>query len=214
MHKKKYMMLVIYQVIAIALLYLISKNEYHKYEVMLYPEYYQTYIKSLFIQIFLILNAMFVLFLALDHDMSFIKPLISFFGRSKVFLYKYLFFLSHILIFSCFIVMIYVSIPRISIGLDIEFSSMMFLDLCLDMLLILNIILICIKDKFKTLAILVVLIYILMILMMTSHNNMIYYIFPIFYVDKSINHIEIYYKLCYISLGFSIYFLKSLKEGL
>jgi hypothetical protein len=210
MHKKKYMILVIYQIISIMLLYLISKNEYQTYDVMLYPNYYQSYIKALFLQIFLILNAMFVLFLCLDHDMNFIKPLISYFGREKVFLNKYLFFFSHMMIFSCFIVMIYVSIPRLSIGIYIDFSYVMFLDLCLDMVLILNIILITIKDK--TLAILIVLVYILMILFTSSQNEIIYYIFPIFSIDKSINSIEIYYKLCYISLGFSLYYLKSLKE--
>lgn len=214
MHKKKYMILVIYQLIAIALVILISKNEYQKYEVMLFPLYYQIYIKALFLQIFLILNAMFVLFLAIDHDQSFMKPLIGFFGRSKIYLNKYLFFIIHILIFFCFITMIYISIPKMTIGIDIQFDLYMFIDLLMDMILILNLILIMIKDKYKSLAILIVLIYMLMTLFMPSDDLWIYYMFPIFRIDKDINYIEIYYKLCYISLGFSIYFLKSLKETL
>lgn len=214
MHKKKYMILVIYQIIAISLMLLISKNEYQRYEVILYPMYYQTYIKALFLQIFLILNAMFVLFLALDHDQSFIKPLVSYFGRSKVFICKYVFFLIHITLFFCFIVMIYISIPKLSIDIDLEFSYALFIDLFFDMVIILNLILILIKDKYKTLAILIVLIYMLMTLFTSLQDEMFYYIFPIFNSNKDINMIEIYYKLCYISLGFSIYFLKSLKEAL
>ncbi|BCR36032.1 hypothetical protein [Mariniplasma anaerobium] len=208
------MILVIYQLIAISLIILISKNEYQKYEVMLYPLYYQTYIKALFLQIFLILNAMFVLFLALDHDQDFMKPLISFFGRQKVFVHKYLFFFMHIIIFFSFIIMIYILIPKLMIGVDIQIEVFMFIDLLMDMFLILNLILIFIKDKYKTLAILIVLIYMLMTLFMPYDKLWLYYIFPIFRIDKDINMIEIYYKLCYISLGFSIYFLKFLKEAL
>lgn len=214
MHKKKYMILVIYQLISLALIILISKNEYQKYEVMLNPLYYEIYIKALFIQIFLILNAMFVLFLALDHDQSFIKPLISFFGRQKVFLNKYSFFSFHIIIFFSFISMIYIVIPKLAIGIDMKFEPYMFIDLFLDMFLILNLILILIKDKYKTLAILIVLIYMMMTLFMPTDELWIYYLWPIFRMDKDINLIEIYYKICYISLGFSIYFLKSLKETL
>jgi hypothetical protein len=214
MHKKKYMILVIYQLIAISLLILISKNEYQKFEVMLYPTYYQIYIKALFLQIFLILNAMFVLFLSLDHDQSFMKPLISFFGRDKVFMHKYLFFFIQIVIFFSFIMMTYISIPKLVIGIDINFEPFMFIDLLMDMFLILNLILIFIKDKYKTLAILIVLVYMLMTLFMPHEEVWLYYIFPIFRLDKDINMTEIYYKLCYISLGFSIYFLKSLKETL
>jgi hypothetical protein len=214
MHKKKYMMLVIYQIIALALIILISKNEYQAYEVILNPLYYEIYIKALFVQIFLIFNAMFVLFLALDHDQSFIKPLIGFFGRQKVFMNKYIFFFFHIIMFFSFIVMIYIIIPKLTIGLDMKLEVIMFLDLLMDMFLILNLILIFIKDKYKTLAILIVLMYMLLTLFMPYEKQWIYYLCPIFRIDKVINIIEIYYKLCYISLGFSIYFLKSLKEEL
>ncbi len=214
MHKKKYLMLVIYQLISIGLLVLITHNEYEKFHVLLFPNFYQEYISSLFCQIFLILNAMFVLFLSMDHDQSFFKPLISFFHRDKVYFVKYLFFVIHIMIFYIFIIMIYMSIPHLLIDLDMKFSAFLFIDIGLDMFLILNFILIFIKDKHKTLAILIVLIYILISLFIPSKHAFIYYILPIYQFDKDINFIELLYKICYISLGMSIYFLKSLKEDI
>lgn len=212
MHKKKYMMLVIYQVLALGLIVLITQNEYVELEVMLFPEYYQNYISTLFCQIFLILDAMFVLFLSMDHDQTFLKPLISFFGREKVYIAKYIFFMIHIIIFYLFILILYVSIPKLLIDLDMVFDIFLFIDIGLDMLIILNLILIFIKDKHKTLAILIVLMYILITLFLPNHNVYLYYILPIHTFDKTTNMIEIYYKICYICLGISIYFLKSLKE--
>lgn len=214
MHKKKYMMLAIYQIIGLVLIILITKNEYARFEVMLFPDYYQNYISSLFFQIFLILNAMFVLFLSIDHDQTFFKPLISYFKREKVFVAKYIFFVIHILIFYLFMLMIYISIPKLLIDLDMIFNVLMFIDIGLDMFIVLNFILIFIKDKHRTLAILIVLIYILLSLFIPNKNMYIYYMIPMHQFDKAIDSVELSYKLCYISLGMSIYFLKSLKEDI
>ena len=212
MHQKKYMILGVYQLISIGLMILVSHTEDSSYEMMLYPNQYRIYMDALFLQVFLILNAMFVLFLALDHDQTFLKPLYGFFGRLKVLISKYFFFMIIIFLYIIFISMLYIIVPYFLTGLILDFNWMKMSDLFLDMMIILNLILILIKDKHKTLAIVITLIYMLASLFLNDISDFFYYMFPIFQTENMINNIEMSYKICYISLGFTLYLLKSLKE--
>lgn len=214
MDKKKYMVLCIYQLLSIAFMILIVVTKDTIYEVMLNPLYYQNYFEELFIQIFLILNAMFVLFVALDHDHQFFKPFISYFRREKVFTAKYIFFSITILFFFSYISMLYIVLPALVTGLKMTYKTLMMVELVLDMFIILNFICILIKEKYKTLAVIIVLVYILAILFIPQTNEVLFYLLPIMRIEKETNMIEILYKICYICLGFTIYLLKSLKDDL
>lgn len=108
----------------------------------------------------------------------------------------------------------YVIIPALITGLKITYKTLMMIDLALDMFIVLNFICILIKEKYKTLAVIIVLIYILAVLFIPQKNEVLFYILPIARIEKETNIIEILYKICYICLGFTIYLLKSLKDDL
>ncbi len=214
MDKKKYMILFVYQVLAITFIFLIVHTKDEAFEIMLDPKYYQAYIQTLFIQIFVILDAMFVLFLALDHDQAFLKPFISYFGRKKIFIYKYIFFSIVIILFFIFISMLYLIIPMVLIELHMIYQPLFMISLALDMFLILNFICIFIKEKHKTLSVIIILTYMLAVMFIFDESRILYYICPVISLTKEANIIEIIYKLCYICIGYCIYVLKSLKEDM
>ncbi len=212
MDKKKYLILFVYQLIIISVLIIMCNENDNQIEMMLNSSYYRHYYEQLFIQIFTILNVMFVLFLSIDHDQLFFKPLYCYFFREKVILSKYLFHMFWIILCGLNTYMLMTVIFWLLIPFDIKFNLIMLIDLSLDMFIVLNLILILIKSKFKTLSVVIVLVYILSSLFIPKELSTLYYIFPIFNMDKSINILELIYKICYIYLGFLIYYLKSMTE--
>ena len=212
MDKKKYMMMFIYLLIIIFLLIIMCIEKDSDIEMMLHKDYYQVYYEQLFMQIMMILNAMFVLFLAMDHDQSFLKPFYAFFNRKKVVFYKYQFHVFWIMIYSFTLYMLKTIIFKLIIPIDISFDMILLIDLSLDMIIILNLMLIFMRSKYRTLSVVIVLFYILYALFIQSDSQILYYIFPIYSMGKTINLIELCYKVCYIYLGFLIYWLKSSVE--
>ena len=212
MDKKKYMILFIYQFVLISILVIMCYEEDSVFEMKLNKAYYQVYYEQLFMQVFMILNAMFVLFLAMDHDQSFLKPYYAFFRRQKVIVSKYIFHACWIVIYALNLYMLKTIIFDVFIPIEITFDKIALIDLALDMFLILNLIFILMRSKYRSLSVIIVLCYILLSLFITNEHRIFDYIFPIYKLDKSINLLELSYKICYIYLGFLIYNLKSLAE--
>lgn len=213
MDKKKYMTILIFEILIIFVLIIMSYEKDQTYEMMMHQDYYQLYYEQLFIQIFSILNAMFVLFLAMDHDQVFFKPFFAYFSRTKVMLSKYMFHFLMIFIYLLHIFMLYQIVFSLLIPISIAFDLMMLLDLGLDTMIILNLILIMIRHKFKTLSVVIVLFYVLYSMFIYVDAMAYYYMFPIFQIQKKLNIVELIYKICYICLGFLIYMSKSMQEA-
>ena len=212
--RKKLMILFIFEVLVLFFMFFIVYEKNSTYEMMLYPNYYITYINQVFLQVFLIVNAMFVLFLIMEHDQPFLKPMISFFGRYKVFIYKYIFFLSIILCYGCYFYMIFHLAINIITPLEVTLTIQTFVYMFLDMILLTNVMLISIKHKYRSLSIIILMLYIFTTLFLESLPYRFLYILPIFNITKTYQMLEISYKMCYILLGFMIYLAKSAKEQL
>lgn len=208
------MILFIFEVLVLFFMFFIVYEKNSTYEMMLYPNYYITYINQVFLQVFLIVNAMFVLFLIMEHDQPFLKPMISFFGRYKVFIYKYIFFLSIILCYGCYFYMIFHLAINIITPLEVTLTIQTFVYMFLDMILLTNVMLISIKHKYRSLSIIILMLYIFTTLFLESLPYRFLYILPIFNITKTYQMLEISYKMCYILLGFMIYLAKSAKEQL
>lgn len=208
--RKKLMILFIFEFLIILFMGLIVYEKDATFEMMLEENYYLTYINETFIQIFLIVNAMFVLFLVMDHDQAFFKPLIGYFGRFKVSLYKYLALVICVLAYSLFVIMIYViaieGLTPLRNDIDIYKMTYMFLDL----FILMNILLIFINQKYKNLSIIILIIYIFQSLFNDAFPRYYAYIFPLFNLTKNYQMIDLYYKICYICLGFMVYMQKSI----
>jgi len=105
---------------------------------MLNLRYYQIYYEQLFAQVFMILNAMFVLFLAMDHDQRFLAPFIAYFQRFRVSLAKYIFHMWIIVLYIFNVYILYQIVFEIFLPISVKLDIMMFIDLSLDLFMILN----------------------------------------------------------------------------
>jgi len=212
MDKKKYLLIGIYQFIVIITILLLCLEHDGYDDLILKPSYYQLFYEQLFLQVFTILNAMFVLFLTMDHDQLFFKPFYAYFHKDGVVFYKYIFHVLWIVIYMLHLYMIHTIIFWVFLPIDIHLDIYTFIALILDMFIILNMILIFIKSHIKSLAVVIVLFYMILTLFVKDNISVIFYIFPTFHMENQINMVELTYKICYIYLGFLIYMAKSLYE--
>ena len=212
--RKKIMLLLIFEVLVLLFITLIVYEKDGRLEMMLAPRYYQTYIKEVFMQVFMMVNAMFVLFLVMDHDQTFIKPLFAYFGRLRVSVFKYLFYSLMISFYGCYVYMSFHVIIHLLTPLDVDIDLYSLAYMYLDMLILTNLILIFMKQKFKSLSIMLIMIYIFSTLFLESISDQYQYIVPIYFLSKNYHLLELYYKICYIFLGFMFYLLKSINEQL
>ena len=206
--RKKLMVLSIFELLVIGFLVLIIYEKDAYYDMMLEEHYYLTYIHDVFTQVFLIVNAMFVLFLVMDHDQAFLKPLMSYFGRLKVSFYKYIYLLLIMIFYSGFVMMSYVVILDILTPLEINININQMLYMFLDMMILMNFILILIRHKYKSLSIIILMIYIFQTLFNDALPHSYQYVIPFYNIHKNYQILELYYKICYICLGFMIYIRK------
>jgi len=208
--RKKLMILLIFEILIMLFMFLIVYEKDSTLLMMLDKDYYLTYFNEVFFQVFLIVNAMFVLFLIMDHDQAFLKPLIGYFGRLKVSLYKYVCLSLFFILYSVFVIMFYVVTIEIFTPLSININLYRLLYMFLDMLILMNLLLIFIKHKYKNLSIIIIMIYIFQTLFNESLPRYYAYILPLFNLTKSYQMIELYYKICYICFGFMVYIQKSI----
>lgn len=208
--RKKLMVLSIFELLVMCFLVLIIYEKDAHYEMMLQESYYLTYIHDVFMQVFLIVNAMFVLFLVMDHDQAFLKPLMSYFGRFKVSLYKYIYLVIILLLYSGFLFMSYIVFLELLTPLDLDIDVIEIVYMFLDMMILMNFILISIRHKYKSLSIIILMIYIFQTLFNDTLPHSYQYVLPFFRLHKNYQILELYYKICYICLGFMIYIRKSM----
>lgn len=212
--RKKVMILFIFEILVVLFMMLIVYEKDATLEMMLTPRYYQTYISQVFTQVFLMVNAMFVLFLVMDHDQTFIKPMFAYFGRLKVSIYKYVFYMLMIGFYGCYVYACYEIIIHVLTPLNIEIDVYKILYMFLDMVILANLMLIFMKHKYKSLSIIFIMIYMASTFFLESVSLNYVYICPIYDLSKNYQLLELYYKICYIFLGFVLYLLKSINEQL
>lgn len=212
--RKKVMILFIFEMLVLLFMTLIVYEKDATLEMMLTPRYYHTYISEVFTQVFIMVNAMFVLFLVMDHDQPFIKPLFAYFGRLRVSVYKYIFYMLMIGFYGCYVYASFEIAIDVLTPINIQIDLHRLLYMFLDMVILANLILICMKHKYKSLSIIIIMIYIVSMFFLESISFNYQYILPIYHLSKSYHLLELCYKICYIFLGFMLYLLKSINEQL
>jgi hypothetical protein len=208
--RKKLMILLIFEVLIMLFMFLIVYEKDATFLMMLEQDNYLTYFNEVFIQVFLIVNAMFVLFLVMDHDQAFLKPLMSYFGRLKVSFNKYICLSLFVILYGAYVIMFYVLTIEILTPLEMNLDIYRLAYMFLDMLILMNFLLILIKHKYKNLSIIIIMIYIFQTLFNETLPRYYEYLFPLFNMTKSYQIVELYYKICYICLGFMVYMQKSI----
>lgn len=212
LNQKMHLILFINQVLAIGIIVLILTIDVSLVEMMLYPETYQMYFEQLFLQVFTIFNAMFVLFLTMDHDQKFLNPYISYFGRLKVMIGKYVFYSIILSMYAFFVTMAWSMGLMIFTTIQFVISWQTYLYFWLDLWLLMTLILTIVRERFKAVAVIIVFVYLLLNLFYQSKLSFFLYIFPIVQGESISEIFFITYKLSYLSFLFTVYLHKTLNE--
>lgn len=212
LNQKMHLILFINQVLAIGIIVLILTIDVSLAEMMLYPETYQMYFEQLFLQVFTIFNAMFVLFLTMDHDQKFLNPYISYFGRLKVMIGKYVFYSIILSMYAFFVTMAWSVGLMIFTTIQFVISWQTYLYFWLDLWLLMTLILTIVRERFKAVAVIIVFVYLLLNLFYQSKLSFFLYIFPIVQGESISETFFITYKLSYLSFLFTVYLHKTLNE--
>ncbi len=212
LNQKMHLILFINQVLAIGIIVLILTIDVSLAEMMLYPETYQMYFEQLFLQVFTIFNAMFVLFLTMDHDQKFLNPYISYFGRLKVMIGKYVFYSIILSMYAFFVTMAWSMGLMIFTTIQFVISWQTYLYFWLDLWLLMTLILTIVRERFKAVAVIIVFVYLLLNLFYQSKLSFFLYIFPIVQGESISEIFFITYKLSYLSFLFTVYLHKTLNE--
>lgn len=144
-----------------------------------------------------------VVILVMDHDQFYLRPLYSYFGRTKVILSKMVvYFIVLIILYIGLMVYYYLLFYVFKSHLPIKINVYPFIHLFLDALILLNFVLYLIRDKYKVFSIVIGIFYMIYQFVQEDFFHLsISYLFPF----KN-DHFESYllaipYKLCYIILG-------------
>jgi len=212
LNQKMHLILFINQVLAIGIIVLILTIDVSLAEMMLYPETYQMYFEQLFLQVFTIFNAMFVLFLTMDHDQKFLNPYISYFGRLKVMIGKYVFYSIILSMYAFFVTMAWSIGLMIFTTIQFVISWQTYLYFWLDLWFLMTLILTIVRERFKAVAVIIVFVYLLLNLFYQSNLSFFHYLFPIIQGESISETFFITYKLSYLSFLFTVYLHKTLNE--
>ncbi|MCK9235253.1 MAG: hypothetical protein WC225_03740 [Acholeplasmataceae bacterium] len=212
LNQKMHLVLFINQLLAIGIIILILTIDVNTTEMILYPKTYQTYFEQMFLQVFTVFNAMFVLFLTMDHDQKFLNPYISYFGRFKVMIGKYVFYSIILSMYALFITMIWIiglmTLTTIRFVLNWQTYLYFWLDLWFLMTLILTIV----RERFKAVAVIIVFVYLLFNLFYQANESFFLYLIPIVQSEFITEPFFVTYKLTYLSFLFTVYLHKTLHE--
>lgn len=181
------------------------------------PEITKVLGREMIIHMIYIIYPFVAILLMMDHDQPFLRPLIAYFGREKVFLSKTIFYLfMNFFILMTFWMMIH--LVTYFITYFHFFDDLMideFIDLYLDSMILLILIMIFIRDKHKNLAIVFGILCLLINFIQEDQKILwLYYIIP-FKKQVFVNFFLVTpYKICYIILGFLISYQRHQKETL
>ncbi len=177
----------------------------------LYENQNQVYYEMMMGQLLIFLFPFFTVLLVMDHDQDHIKPMMTYFGKTKIALYKIVFYILVLSWLFMMFFMIYHILPSFLTAYYTykPVSLIFFLNLYLDGLMICILIFIFIRDKHKPLSILIALFYVLSNFMIEDHPNpFLFYIFPQYSLYFSQIILAYPYKICYICLGLTIYLIQ------
>lgn len=201
--------------IALIILFVYTKDSI--YEQRLFQNYYQEYYEEMMGKLLMILLPFFVVLLTMDHDQQYLKPLISYFGRTNITISKIILYVSVLLWLYVIIFLLYLIIPFIMTEYYVVNLSQghLFVHLYLDGLLILVFVLLFIREKHKSLAIIIPVFYLLFTFVQEDYANLIInYLIPIYSPYFSSYTLAYVYKICYIYLGFTLIVYKTQHEAI
>jgi hypothetical protein len=158
-----------------------------------------------------------VILCVMDHDQAYLKPMMTYLGRSPVIKAKLLMYPLILLILYLFIVMIYHLLPFFLTSYyrlnDLKISF--FIHLYLDGVMLTLGILWIIKDKYKAFSILFSLFYLLMGFIQEDVSIILLYaLFPFENQLFDTYSLAYLYKICYITLGLTLIHHKLINETL
>ena len=146
----------------------------------------------------------------LDHDALFIKPLIAYFNRFKIALYKLIFYLSVVLfliitIFGIIIVVPFLITPYYQFKINYFIN---FLKLIPDAVIMMLILLITIRDNRKALSFLILILLVIITFVQEDSTNLVFsYLIPLSSSQVLNYHLGYYFVLIYILMLTFFYFL-------
>ncbi len=216
-YAKKRIFLVLAFLGFIALMVLFVYTSDSSYEQRLFHSYYQLYYEQMMIKLLTILLPFFVVLLTMDHDQSYLKPLISYFGRTNIAVCKIILYLGVLLWLYIMIFLLYQIIPFLMTDYyTIDFSKgYLFFHLYLDGLIILVFVLFFIREKHKSLAIIIPVFYLLFTFLKEDSPSLtLFYLLPIYCSTFSTYTLAYLYKACYIYLGFALIVYKAKFESI
>mgnify|MGYP000848084021 CR=1 FL=1 len=167
----------------------------------------QVYYEMMINQLLIFLFPFFIVLLVMDHDQDHIKPMMSYFSKTRIAVYKIIFYVIILTWLYSIFFMIYHVLPSLLTAYYAydDSSIIFFLNLYLDGLMVSMFVFIFIRDKHKALSILIALFYVLANFMIEdSPNTLLFYLFPQFSSYFSQITLAYPYKICYICLGLTI----------
>lgn len=155
--------------------------------------------------------------LLIEHDAHFIKPLIAYFNRWKISLYKLLFYLLIVLWLIIVIYSLVIVVPSI-ITSYYHFDYRLFkefLKLIPDFIIMTLILLIVVRDNRKPLSFLLLILFIMISFIQEDSDQIIFgYLIPLSSSQIFNYQLGNYYLICYIILLGYLYFLVFLNENI
>jgi hypothetical protein len=197
------------------LIYMLSITGVSMNQEFLFREEYQFYYEEMTQKSLYLLIPFFIVLLTMDHDQSFLKPIISYFGRIKTISSKFTIYVIILTWFYFMIFILYHVIPSIftSYHQISTFSIPYFFNIFLDGIIFMIIILTFIKDRQKAFSVVFAILYILLSLYQEDQESiLIFYIIPLYFPSISTFSLAIAYKMCYIFLGLVLSIKKMLLE--
>jgi hypothetical protein len=213
--KKKFLSLFLVLFLIIMIIYTYPKEDIVDY--LLYPSYYQLTYDLYMVNIYKLILPTVTTLLVMDHDQMFIKPLYSYFGRSKIILSKMFLYFIIITAINLVFMLFYHFIPLVLTSYYLlENNQLVFLShLYFDQLIILIIIFYFIREKHQSFSIIIPIIYVFLSLYLNDLNRIdLFYIIPIYIEEIKRYNLAYLYKICYILLGLTITFKKMNSESI
>lgn len=155
--------------------------------------------------------------LMLDHDALFIKPLIAYFKRSKIMVYKIIFHIGIIMwqiiiIYALIIVIPFLITPYYQFNLQ---AFVDFLVLIPDYLILSIILLIFVRDHRKVFSFLILILFVVVTFIQEDSNNLLIgYFIPLSSSKVFETNLGYYYLGVYLALLIYLYVLVSLNENI
>lgn len=158
-----------------------------------------------------------VILCVMDHDQAYLKPLMTYLGRSPIIKAKIVMYFFVLMIIYLLIMMIYHLLPFFltSYYLFSDLKLAFFIHLYLDGIMLTLGILWVIKDKYKAFSLLFSLFYLLLgFIQEDTPIHLLYALFPFENPLFDTYSLAYLYKICYITLGLTLIYRKLSKETL